>query len=162
MGVTEVNIYIWGILYKRKLAWLPLPFTDLLDRLTDAPMLSLVSMYSYLFIFYISLKHSKNDRKYIINDKLCSSCFWLYKTYFPRSPADDVLVNWQSMWPADMFCLINLMRYFSWLINIDMYYIVAVVPPPSYNNILLLDCCGDQPFCATIFCNFCFFGNVLY
>ena len=39
----------------------------------------------------------------------------------------------QSLWPADMFCLINLRRYFSWLINIDMYYIVywrAALPPP--------------------------------
>ena len=67
----------------------------------------------------------------------------------------------ENLTPADMFCLINLMRYFSWLINIDMYYIVAVVPPPSYNNILLLDCCGDQPFCAAILYNFCFFGHLL-
>ena len=37
-----------------------------------------------------------------------------------------------------------------------MYYIVAVVPPPSYNNILLLDCCGDQPFCMAVFYFFCF------
>ena len=29
------------------------------------------------------------------------------------------------LWPVDMFCLINLVRYFSWLINIDMYYIAA-------------------------------------
>ena len=25
----------------------------------------------------------------------------------------------------DMFCLINLMRYFPWLINIDRYYIIT-------------------------------------
>ena len=39
----------------------------------------------------------------------------------------------ENLTPADMFCLINLRRYFSWLINIDMYYIVywrAALPPP--------------------------------
>ena len=46
------------------------------------------------------------------------------------------------IWPVDMFCLINLVRYFPWLINIDRYYIITQTTntplPTALHNMLLL------------------------
>ena len=36
------------------------------------------------------------------------------------------------LYQKDMFCLINLIRYFPWLINIDIYYNAA--DQPTTNN----------------------------